>query len=266
MTWPEITLTDWDDFLRITSHLEVGGPSSATYMFRGQPNAADSLKPSILRLVPPTGASRDKIVEIEARLLREFKGQAHLHLSAANLPNDAAVISWCTLMQHYGAPTRLLDWTKSPFVAAYFAVLTWPDAAGAVWLFHAHSLDTGMQQLSAPTEPFTMSRTGELFLATCDAPYLFLLERLTKTERMLAQQGGFTLACDVLADHAELLHRVIPANTSQELIRKVVIPARLKRSFLQRLRRMNVTASALFPGADGLGRSIAELAALELLA
>ena len=65
----------------------------------------------------------------EERILRIFKRKAHHFLSAGPLPDDD--FEWLALMQHHGAPTRLLDFTWSPYVAAFFALQrATGDAAG----------------------------------------------------------------------------------------------------------------------------------------
>lgn len=56
----------------------------------------------------------------EYLLTREFRLRAHHYLT--DLPDDADYLEWWSLMRHYGAPTRLLDWTYSIYVATYFAL------------------------------------------------------------------------------------------------------------------------------------------------
>jgi hypothetical protein len=52
-------------------------------------------------------------------MLEQFKSNAHLYLTT--LPRTFKNLEWLSLMQHYGTPTRMLDFTFSPYVAAYFA-------------------------------------------------------------------------------------------------------------------------------------------------
>lgn len=58
--------------------------------------------------------------KVEAGLLRQFKRQCHHHTSQTPEPRDT--MEWLALMQHYGAPTRLLDWPYSFYAAVFFAV------------------------------------------------------------------------------------------------------------------------------------------------
>lgn len=66
-------------------------------------------------------------------LLSGFRKLALLHLQ--DLPSNDDLTGWLALMQHYGGPTRLLDWTECPFVGMYFALWEEPKAGNypAVW-------------------------------------------------------------------------------------------------------------------------------------
>jgi hypothetical protein len=77
---------------------------------------------------------------------------------------------------------------------------------------------------------------------------------------MVIQQSFFTVCRDVLANQEEVLADLsLSHHQSRELFSKYVIPASLKPIFLRRLRVMNISAATLFPGIDGIGRSIGEL-------
>ncbi len=60
---------------------------------------------------------------IEEKMLRSFMRKAHHYLTQVPEPDD--IVDWLAIMRHYGAPTRLLDWTYSFYVAVYNAVEDW---------------------------------------------------------------------------------------------------------------------------------------------
>src|SRR5262249_39579679 len=106
------------------------GKPSRTVWFRGQRSADWPLLPSLLR--PPNRSNTETI------LIKRFKQHAAPFLSSDRLEEW----EWLFLMQHYGVPTRLLDWTESPLVALYFAVEESNDpTSSAVWCVYPHELN-----------------------------------------------------------------------------------------------------------------------------
>jgi hypothetical protein len=89
------------------------------WLFRGMP-CSFPLQTSLERVLGDAGIGLTHAPEMERKLLKEFKRRAHFY--ANPLPADGDVLGWFALMQHHGAPTRLLDWTYSFFVAAFFAL------------------------------------------------------------------------------------------------------------------------------------------------
>lgn len=261
MDWPQESIDSWEEFSALADHASLGSAQQVGYLFRGQADAAWHLTTSLQRTLAPD-LSAAGALDVEARLRKAFGQQIHLHVSASSLPSISSspfeVWMW---MQHHGAPTRLLDWSASPYVGCYFAVESSWDVDGAVWLFHPGSLAAVMakQQRCSPND----YRHGPL---SADAPLLVLPYWPDRPpSRFVAQQGALTVCMHVLGNQEAVIEealRPIQGDGRGLSLVKCVIPARLKPEFLKRLTLMNVTASALFPGIDGLGRSLAERARL----
>ena len=105
-------------------------PPYSNWAFRGERDERWPLYSSLSRYLMNFGVDTSAWPEQEARILRVFKRKAHQFLTQPPEPDDD--FQWLALMQHHGAPTRLIDFTWSPYVAAFFALeRTLND--GVVW-------------------------------------------------------------------------------------------------------------------------------------
>ena len=238
-------IRQWSDLKRAFSR--VFSESRSPYLFRGQADADWSLDPSLLRRTSRSGkqTTREKLVEVETKAKEEFSSQAHLHLDDSIVRQAHTDEDWWGLMQQYRAPTRLLDWTRSPYVAAYFAANELFDRPGCIWFFCLDKLSEVMQKI-----PGGQSLTTPRIIA-----HKFILP----TNRMVAQQGMSTFSSDPTADHAAVLDEHMPRNCVPRAFHRYTFPPEQKPHILHELRQMNITAATLLPGIDGLGESIAEL-------
>lgn len=225
----------------------------SSYAFRGLADARYPLSTSLSRLA-------GSFTKMEAHLLRNFRRYAH-----GGLIDGDSAWHWLALAQHHGLPTRLLDWTFSPFVAMHFATA---DANlfgvdGVIWAVdycgvHRHLPTPLNQELREEgSDVFTVDmlarRAGSLpeFDCLSEKPFLLFLEPPSMDERIVNQYALFscTSAPDVevtkwLGDHPGLW-------------RRMVIPAALKWEVRDKLDQANITERVLFPGLDGLSRWLA---------
>ena len=111
----EETISTWSAFTQLCNSEFVG-----RWHFRG---VLDNwaLEPTLERAARDSCVPLSELPNIETRLLREFKRTYPLNTNVAP-PDDNDTLGWLALMQHHGAPSRLLDWTYSPLVAAFFAL------------------------------------------------------------------------------------------------------------------------------------------------
>ncbi len=105
--------------------------------YRGQSQQRWSLVPKLTRSKPRTN---DQWFDIELDLFRDFKKETQRYFGALERAHllqqeNHLQIQSAAVMQHYCGPTRLLDWSYSPFVALFFAAIDDHNDDGCVWSF-----------------------------------------------------------------------------------------------------------------------------------
>ncbi|MBS0189395.1 MAG: FRG domain-containing protein [Planctomycetes bacterium] len=207
------------------------------------------MQPSIDRNTDPRWSLQEREKE-EQSLLEDFANDAMRFLGpleqnylAMRSPQNYFPVA--SVMQHYGAPTRLLDWTFSPWVAAYFAVIDDWDKDGAIWWFSCRSYQPAMQR---QWNRLGWHTTGEkpddpIAKAFCsDCPEFITQAQLgIPFERASAQQAVFTLAAPLGCYHDDVLARVF----EEGQFGRIVIPAGIKNSVERMLYTMNIHAKSL---------------------
>lgn len=236
------------------------------WVFRGHQDTSWELRSKLERVaVDRWGHDYQSLRDIEERLIRRFKSQAHQYLS--HLPNRHDQLSWVALMQHHGTPTRLLDFTDSFYVGAYFALETAiAGAQAAIW-----AVDSSW--CLAALEDELGHRPSDHDLVTRlwpnqPGPGVVAVRPGTMSPRLAAQQGLFLAATETSRPFNDNLAALpIPAGRRQHLLKlELNCSRRFIRDAVVDLHRMNVTSTALFPGLDGfaghLGALISDLDAL----
>ena len=240
----EIVVESWEEYLKV-----VSDPPLREWAFRGQRDAVWQLWPTISRELRNRRVKSRFWTAQEHRIIRIFQRKA-LHF-LDKVPEVVDTPQWMALIQHHGGPTRLLDFTWSPYVAAFFALES-SVSDSAVWAINApklgtHSYGPRFRAGSRPPSPQELLRSvgfrGRDAVAIGE-PYF-------KNRRVVAQSGTFAFPIDITRPVDELL------STKKGVVAKIVLRTRFRQQALRELYRMNITYATLFPDLDGLARSLA---------
>lgn len=243
------TLHSWAEFVEVAEALEG-------WAFRGQRDAGWDLVSSLSRhlrdFVPDPAEWRER----EERAIRVFRRKAHNYVPDSGLLDDD--LRCLALMQHHGAPTRLLDFTKSPYVAAFYALEN-ATSDSAVY-----ALNTPMLWSACPDGSADFSRdcidprtrgNFEKYFAANKYDVVWTGEPNQMDRRLLAQSGTFVVP-GVIDKPVEAILPAYPS--SQPLLKKLILPSRkIRTDGMRSLYRTNITNATLFPDLDGLAKSIA---------
>ncbi|MFA1674263.1 FRG domain-containing protein [Rhizobium mongolense] len=226
--------------------------------FRGTRQEDHHLRPSLYR--HPAVVAPDELIELEWELLSEFRHQAPPF--AGKLPSEDLELLF--LMQHYGVPTRLLDWTENPFIALFFALENSlmrgaEEHDAVVWVlnplelnaratqhreassrvFGAYSDELGGYQPSSMGKRVTMKLPLAIF-------------GVHNSPRIVAQRGAFVL----FGKNTEALDQHPALSGEDGVVLKIRIPGFAKKSMFLNLYDIGISDAVVYPDLDGLGREI----------
>ncbi len=238
---------------------------SPAWVFRGHAGADWPMATALER-----SESADRAGD-ERRMIDHFRRRASLHLPPQLHVADGDVFGWMALMQHYGAPTRLLDVTRSPYVAAFFALeepALVDEACAAIWAVDtracsAHAIASLREHWSLEEEEATRlvqqdhARLVERLVGPpgCSVPTVFAVEPWRFDPRQSAQQACFLCPGHLERPIRELLERVADTPDTHTIV-QLTFPMSVRAEALEDLWRMNVSPASLFPSLEGQARAL----------
>ncbi|TGK38492.1 FRG domain-containing protein [Leptospira gomenensis] len=269
-----VKISKWSDL----NDIEIAWSNA---LFRGHSDSNWVLDVSLIRAFqtrkkqyPKLNLTDEGNVLDEYYLYKEFRRRAHEYMSL--FPENEDIVSWLALMQHYGTPTRLLDFTYSFFIALFFAYI---DAIGdaVIWSIDDIFISTTASKLaSAPDglredwllfqhnyansylkDCFNKSKSGKEYDSIRQG--VIMLEPEKPNHRLGIQQGLFLMPMDTsisFLENLEANYKLRSSYWTGKPVIKYILDLDLRSEALAHLMKMNITSETLFPGIDGYGRSI----------
>ena len=251
------TLREFTDLVE-----SVMNQGNATPWYRGCGRSSYTLMPTLYRRPAETDPSA--LFRLEASIICRFKQRCVPYLPRSLTSDWEALF----LMQHFGVPTRLLDWTESPFIALYFAITSSPSAMGqdgplfsadaAVWILDPVAWNRHVLQhlsyaegvLSVGDPPLTGYAPGPEGPTHKEAVALFGTHN---SPRIVAQRGVFT----IFGHNTRPMEEVYESEGLPDgALVKVNLPTQSLADLNQSISAVGITDSVVWPELDGLAKEI----------
>ena len=285
----ETRLENWDDIFKLYNRFLMA------FVFRGHGCAEWTISSSLERMAkrfhPKQSVNATNGYEEEN--LKEFKWK-YPSYEKNHIPQDDEVIEWLSIMQHYGASTRFVDFSNSLYVALFMAMDSlMENKDSAIWclnhlvcreMFFCDKKDLRRKCKSKDDMDFLIYKYANLTLLDLSnhSPReypkgLYLVKPHLVNERILRQQGLFAIQSDLnstfeenffsIATNKESMfkpfHEIIDFSYSSYCERpndfsiiKIIIPKEFRWDIFMSLEQMNITSETMYPGLEGLARSM----------
>lgn len=265
----KITLDSWKDFFKVVDEELL---DYEAYIWRGQRDEKWVLEPTLDRLIATTQVPMNEKDEFRNDHLEQFKfaarGRRGRSPSTIKEEND-----WWALGQHHGLSTPLLDWSKSPFVAAYFAFIGRQQRDikyRAVYALFKPSVDRKCNQIirdkiKGIEEEKKKIKAGEKSANALRDQYMLDMPMPTRKEvefikpmsdenaRLVSQGGLFTRSPND-TDLKEWVQSRFSGEKEAVILMKILIPNKDRDVCLKMLNRMNINHLTLFPDLYGASK------------
>lgn len=225
----------WEQF---KSHITKYSKSKT--LFRGQ------MKPWRLRTsFHRHGRYRiSKFIEYDVKRLHQRLSSITSHYFDLTNPDQNG--AFFNLLQHHGYPTPLLDWSYSPYVAAFFAFRDWPinysgDGQARIYIF-----DNEAWQKLYP----------QILNLDPHHPHLSVMEFIAINNSRLVPQQAITTVTNIDDIEAYLIERESESGT--KYLQAIDILANTREEVMRDLRYMGITAGSMFPSIDGICEELKE--------
>lgn len=208
--------------------------------YRGHLDKTWELIPSIKR--------NKKFSDNEIKMNCDFYMKASVALKEK--PDHLYYPGWISIMQHYGLPTRLLDWTRSLFVASFFATYNYEEyknVDGCIWLFRPGQLNEieGIGKIIPSMDSDVINRLIKGAFPQVgnkqSTDKIYACYPVENNMRVYVQQSAFTVH-----DSDRKLEEI----KSENLLFKIIIPYEAKASFIRELKICGITIKNIYPDAE----------------
>ena len=252
--------------------IEIKGPNHLirslnalpnSYIYRGHADSSWNLESTLERTLGESWSS-ERAGKYEDHYLNLFKSKYHIYNDNEHEPKSK--LSWLSVMQHYGAPTRLIDFTESPYVALYFALeaynpLLQKDLA-IYAIDYTSIMDISLNYISKRDSGFNKKRSDivghqdELFDDVVDRfsyEVVWITEPLELNARIDRQSGTFLISGDKEKKIEELLSLEMYESVH---VLKYVVPHNMYENIYALVRKMNINAKTIYGDLGGLAKLI----------
>jgi hypothetical protein len=251
----DIEITSIDHLIKSLNQL----PNN--YIYRGHSDISWKLQSTLERILENNYETEGK--KFEEYAIDSFKSRFHLYDKSNIQP--ASKLEWLSIMQHYGVPTRMLDFTQSPYVAIYFAIenITKTDHGSfAIYAINYRSImQKSLDYLKGQDNTIRVTydevhyKRNNLFNIIDEKTYevLWIVEPSVSNLRIEKQSGCFLISGNIRKTIEQILKSEIYSDVDNY---RFIVPYSFWDNIFTLLQRMNIDSKTIYGDLEGLSKSI----------